>query len=239
MNTVLTREQIRRVDELAIARYRIPGLILMENAGRNAAAVIVQEFGPGGKAVIFCGGGNNGGDGLVIARLLHNSLWRTRVVALADLSKLTPDASVNFRIVRAMGIPIVCVSAANDETRESIMPEKDEIVIDALLGTGFQGVVRRPMAELIEALNTTPKRATIAIDIPSGMDCDTGVGSNATIRADLTITFVAEKTGFLRPGSKEYTGRVVTADIGAPRELIAEVCRPEGTSTQFSGDRRS
>ena len=100
---------------------------------------------------------------------------------------------------------------------------EDEIVVDALLGTGFGGEVRSPTAELIDALGQAPRRAIVAIDVPSGLDCDTGAPSNATIRADLTITFVAAKSGFSAESAAPYVGRVAVVDIGAPPEAVAEV----------------
>jgi len=211
------------VDDLAIHRYGIPGLVLMENAGRNAAAIIDRAYGPIGRVVIFCGSGNNGGDGCVIARHLHNAGWSVRVVLAGDVSRMTPDASANYRIIEAMRLaPIFVVDAVTQQAAaSSITPQ--EIVIDALLGTGFSGEVRSPLAELIHALNAASKRAVVAVDLPSGLDCDTGKPGRATICADLTITFVARKRGFDSPEAVPYLGRIEVADIGAPRELPAEV----------------
>ena len=223
MNVTLTRKQVRRVDELAIHRYGIAGLLLMENAGRNAAAIIDRAYGPIGRVVIFCGSGNNGGDGCVIARHLHNAGWSVRVVLAGDVSRMTPDASANYRIIEAMRLaPIFVVDAVTQQAAaSSITPQ--EIVIDALLGTGFSGEVRSPLAELIHALNAASKRAVVAVDLPSGLDCDTGKPGRATICADLTITFVARKRGFDSREAVPYLGRIEVADIGAPRELPAEV----------------
>lgn len=223
MNIALTREQIRRVDELAIHRYGIAGLVLMENAGRNAAANIDLAYGPTGRAVLFCGSGNNGGDGCVIARHLHNAGWFVRVVLAGDVSRMTPDTSANYRIVEAMGLaPIVAIDAAAQQAATSSIT-KQEIVVDALLGTGFSGEVRSPLADLIHAINAASKLAVVAVDLPSGLDCDTGIAGRATIRADLTITFVARKLGFDAPGATPYIGRIEIADIGAPRELPAAI----------------
>jgi NAD(P)H-hydrate epimerase len=223
MNITLIREQVRKVDELAIHRYGIAGLVLMENAGRNAAAVIDRAYGPNGRAFIFCGTGNNGGDGCVIARHLHNAGWSVRVVLAGDVSRMTPDASANYRIIEAMRLaPIFVVDAVTQQAAaSSITPQ--EIVIDALLGTGFSGEVRSPFAELIHAINAASKRAVVAVDLPSGLDCDTGTPGRSTIRADLTITFVARKRGFDSQEAVPYLGRIEVADIGAPRELLAEV----------------
>ncbi len=223
MEAVLTRDQVRRVDDLAINRYGISGLVLMENAGRNAATIINDVYGPAGRAFVCCGPGNNGGDGCVIARHLHNAGWPVRLMVTGDESRMTPDALANFRIVRAMGLD---VTIASDQAAQQALTAticENEVLIDALLGTGFHGEVRSPTAQLITALNTIPKRATVAVDVPSGLDCDTGRPSGSTMRADLTVTFVAQKCGFTASGAGPYVGRVEVADIGAPQGLIAEV----------------
>lgn len=223
MSVVLTRDQVRSVDKAAIERYHISGIVLMENAGRNAAAIIRGFYGECGSALICCGPGNNGGDGCVIARHLHNAGWSVHLLVTGDAARMTPDMRANFAIAEAMGL---ARTIALDRNRQRIVVEsvrKDEILIDALLGTGFRGTVRSPTAELIETMNTVEKRAMAAIDVPSGLDCDTGVPSNATIKADLTITFVATKIGFTRDAAVPFVGRVEVADIGVPRDLIAEV----------------
>jgi len=150
---------------------------------------------------------------------------------------MTPDASANYRIIEAMGLAphvspttreswgeelLQTVEAATQQAAaSSITPQ--EIVVDALLGTGFSGEVRSPLAELIHAINAASKRAVVAVDLPSGLDCDTGTPGRATIRADLTITLVARKRGFDARQAIPYLGRIEVADIGAPRELLPEV----------------
>jgi len=223
MAIILSRDQVRRVDRLAIERYGMSGLVLMENAGRNAAELIDREYGPGGSGVVFCGGGNNAGDGCVIARHLSNNGWLVRVVMTAAAEKLTPDTTANYGIICAMGLDIVSAPDAALLSDAVTAIEADDVVVDALLGTGFHGEVRSPLAELIHAVNAVPKRAAVAIDVPSGLDCDTGQASTATIRADLTITFVAMKRGFLEEPAKDTLGRVVVAEIGAPIALLDEV----------------
>jgi len=223
MNVILTREQIRRVDHLAINHYGIPGPVLMENAGRNAAAIIREAYGETGSVFICCGPGNNGGDGCVIARHLHNAEWSVRLLVTGDETHMTDDMKTNFRIVEAMGLrPQV---AAEERTQRALIQSvrPDDVIIDALLGTGFRGEVRSPTAELINEINAAAKRAVVAVDIPSGLDCDTGAPSNATIRADLTITFVAKKTGLTAAAAAPYVGRIEVVDIGVPRELAVEV----------------
>ena len=223
MSVVLTREQIRRVDHLAINHYGIPGPVLMENAGRNAAAIIRETYGLSGSAFICCGPGNNGGDGCVIARHLHNAEWSVRLLVTGDDTHMTDDMKTNFRIVEAMGLrpQVTAEEEAQRALIQSVRP--DDVIIDALLGTGFRGEVRSPTAELINEINAAAKRAVVAVDIPSGLDCDTGAPSNATIHADLTITFVAKKTGLTAAAAAPYVGRIEVVDIGVPRELAGEV----------------
>lgn len=223
VGVVLSRDQVRRVDRLALDEYHMIGLVLMENAGRHASEYIVSAYGHTGRAIVFCGPGNNGGDGFVIARHLHNAGWLVRLVLAGDPTRLTPDAQANRAITRAMGLHIT--EAPDEPTQRAAANdiEPDDVVIDALLGTGFAGAVRSPTAELIHAMNDAPKRAMVAIDVPSGFDCDSGEPSNATIKADLTVTFVADKLGFKSAGAARFVGKVVVGDIGVPRELIAKV----------------
>ncbi|MBI4718767.1 MAG: NAD(P)H-hydrate epimerase [Planctomycetes bacterium] len=220
---VLSREQVRRVDRLAVERYGIPSLLLMENAGRSAAEIIGTEYGSAGRAFIVCGSGNNGGDGCVIARHLHNAGWSVRLLMTCDESRMTPDLLSNWRIVAAMNLDRRLAFDAAAQAAAAHGLADDEILVDALLGTGFSGEVRSPMAELIASLNAAGKRATVAVDVPSGLDCETGLPSAVTIIADRTITFVASKVGFLRPAARPYLGRVRVADIGAPRELVEQI----------------
>lgn len=225
MCTILTREQVRRVDQLAVQKYGMTGLVLMENAGRGAAAIILKIYGASSSAMIFCGPGNNGGDGCVIARHLHNAGWTVRVMVTGDQSKMSPDMSANYGIIESMGLkPII---ATDHDTQQAMIKtiDKDELVIDALLGTGFQGQVRSPLAELIEAMNESPKKSLIAIDIPSGLECDAGTPTNATIKADRTITFVASKVGFSSPEATSFLGHVDVVEIGVPNEVITEAAR--------------
>lgn len=220
MNIVLTREQVRRVDRLAIEEFGILGLVLMENAGRNAAAILLDHLrdDPADGVVIYCGTGNNGGDGLVIARHLVNAGIAVRIGLAGEADRLTPDAAANYRTCSAMEIPIAPAG--------SITVRAEEWVVDALLGTGFKGAVRESMAGLIDRINASPKRGVAAIDVPSGLDCDTGQASNATIVADLTVTFVADKVGFGMPGAKRFVGFVHVADIGAPAEAVRRALEP-------------
>ncbi|MEE9295478.1 MAG: NAD(P)H-hydrate epimerase [Phycisphaerae bacterium] len=222
MDIALTRRQVREVDRIAIEEFGISGLVLMENAGHNAAKVILDELesgaGPAARSVVvFCGTGNNGGDGFVIARHLANKGVGVRIGLAGDVDRLTPDAAANHYICQAMGISVL--AAADVEIGA------EDVVVDALLGTGFAGRVREPLASLIERINQAKKRRVIAVDVPSGLDCDTGETANITVKADVTVTFVADKIGFQRSDAAGYVGRVCVADIGAPTSVVDRVAR--------------
>ena len=203
------------------------GLVLMENAGRNATEVIDRTYGPRGHAVIFCGTGNNGGDGCVIARHLVNRGWTVRLVMTGPRRKQTHDTAANFSIIEAMGVDISVAEDAPSQQAAAKSVTANDVIVDALLGTGFHGEVRSPTAELICAVNDAPKRGVVAIDVPSGLDCDSGTPSRSSVRADVTITFVAVKRGFATPEAQAYLGHVEVADIGAPQQLIAEIAAPD------------
>lgn len=229
MDTALTRDQVRRVDALAIDELGIPGVVLMENAGANATRIILERY-PDSyqrRYVIVCGTGNNGGDGFVIARHLHNAGATIMVRVCGHPERMAPDAQVHGNIVFEMGVDLL---ATDHPLVTHILPRfsADDVIIDAIFGTGFHGAVRRPLAKVIAAMNAAPRHAMVAIDVPSGLDCDTGKPADSTIRADLTITFVANKVGFLKPAARPYVGEVVVAGIGAPPELIDRVLQTDG-----------
>jgi len=219
----LSRDQVRRIDRLCTERYGIPGLILMENAGKNAAAIIESSYGPDGRAFVACGTGNNGGDGFVIARQLHNLGWDVRIALCGDPDKMSPDCRTNHAIASAMRLPIVVCRNGAEVRQAGGLIEPNDVIVDALLGTGFSGNVRSPIVEMIALVNQSKKRAVVAVDVPSGLDCDTGAPADCTIRADLTITFVAPKVGFDAQSARPFLGRVVSAGIGAPKELVAQI----------------
>lgn len=197
------------------------GLVLMENAGRGVAERLC-DMGIDGPVAVCCGRGNNGGDGFVIARHLDLRGFGVRVLLWAEPAGLTGDAAANFRILERAGIPIEFFPAEHDAARVTGQLAGTAWIVDALLGTGARGEPRPPLDEVIDQLNAAaaPK---LAVDLPSGLDCDTGQAARHTIRAAVTCTFVAAKPGFFAPGAEQYTGRVEVLDIGAPRRLIEEV----------------
>jgi len=217
----LTRRQVREVDRRAIENFHIPGIVLMENAARNAADAAWEMLDHRPQNVtIVCGGGNNGGDGLAIARHLHNRGANVQILLAIDPIKYAGDAAINWAIVQAMGLEV----AGADEAAELLSPFAANLIIDALFGTGLAQPPRPDAQGLIQRINasTVP---VLAIDLPSGMDCDTGEPLETCVRATRTVTFVAEKSGFANPDSAEFTGDITVADIGCPRELIDDVLR--------------
>jgi NAD(P)H-hydrate epimerase len=217
--TRLTRAQVREVDRRSIEEYHIPGIVLMENAARAVAdeACRMLRNDCVGEILILCGGGNNGGDGLAAARHLHNRGADVNIGFTVDPATYKGDALTNWQIVHAMKIPAGPFQPAQ---LKELWPM---LVIDAIFGTGLSQAPRAPFAELAEAVNASGL-PVLAVDVPSGLDCDTGLPLGACIRAKTTVTFVAEKLGFDRAEAKQFLGEILVADIGCPSELVRAVC---------------
>lgn len=214
----LSRKQVREVDQIAMEQYRVPGIVLMENAGLGAARVI-DSVSETGQAVILCGGGNNGGDGYVVARHLELNGYAIRIVSLAALDRLAGDAKTNAEIAEQSGLEIHSVT----EVAQIIEALADaDIIIDGMLGTGARGPLRGIYAEAVMSCNASEAKR-FALDIPTGMDCDTGETSDPTFKADHTVTFVAPKRGFSNKAAEGYLGVVHVIPIGAPKKLLDSI----------------
>jgi NAD(P)H-hydrate epimerase len=214
---ILTRDQCREIDRRAIEDYGISGLVLMENAGRGCVDVL-ERLGIDGPVVILCGKGNNAGDGFVIARHLEIRGHECHVLLLCPPNELRGDAATNFSILQKTSVPIV-------ETNPATLDEHARgttWLVDALLGTGAVGNPRPPFDAAIEWMNSQSAKK-LAVDVPSGIDCDTGQPSAHTIHADHTCTFAAMKIGFTKPNAKNYTGEVHVCDIGVPPSVISGI----------------
>ncbi|NQU22409.1 MAG: NAD(P)H-hydrate epimerase [Candidatus Nealsonbacteria bacterium] len=226
----LNRDQSRRVDRLAIDRYGFTGLVLMENAGRGVADRICHLIESGQfavlpqsrKVVICCGKGNNAGDGFVIARHLQLRRYDARVLLWADPAQLAGDAAANFRILEKTDVSIEVFAAGHDAGRLQRLLGGAAWIVDAVFGTGARGEPRPPLDAVIDQLNAAAA-PILAVDLPSGLDCDTGNPARHTIRAAVTCTFVAPKPGFFAPGAQQHVGQLEVCDIGAPATLIDEV----------------
>jgi NAD(P)H-hydrate epimerase len=232
----LTRSQVRRVDSIAVERYGLPGVVLMENAGRGAAELL-RSLGVARRVTICCGRGNNGGDGFVIARHLEIAGCDVKTLLFADPATLRGDAAINFRVIEKAGTPLRVWT--DDVSHDALIDEftGSGWIVDALLGTGSAGPPRFPYAQVIRAINTagTGGVKVLAVDLPSGLDADVGEpfrdesGRYAPcVRGDVTATFVARKTGFDRPPAREFTGDVVVIDIGVPRRVIEDAREENG-----------
>jgi NAD(P)H-hydrate epimerase len=220
----LTREEVRALDRRAIEEFGVPGVVLMENAGRGAAEALIS-LRCHGPVVIGCGKGNNGGDGFVIARHLDNRGIPVRVLLFARPEDLTDDAAINYRIIARSGLAITVHAdhSVNDNALQADL-SKPEWIVDALFGTGLTGALGEPFDRVVAAINASRARI-LAVDIPSGLDCDSGQPLGPTVRAEHTVTFVAEKKGFENPQVKTWTGQVHVVDIGMPRCLLADYLR--------------
>jgi len=238
--TVATRAEIRAFDRYAIETLGVPGIVLMENAGRRIAEAALEMLrATGRRVVILAGRGNNGGDGFVVARHLAVAGIGSRVLLLGRRDEVRGDARTNLDILAAMGLEVVELGEGAADAVRPYLAEAD-LVVDGLLGTGLrpaeagsertpgrlrpggagtQGEIREPTAGVIRAVNEADA-AVLAIDIPSGLDCDTGRPLGPTIRADRTVTMAAMKAGFARPGARQYTGEVTLADIGVPFRTV-------------------
>ena len=223
----LTRDQTRDLDHRCADEFGLPTLVLMENAGRGCAELLMR-LNPERKAtLVLCGPGNNGGDGFVMARHLDNAGWPVVVQAIAADDAIAGDAATNLNVVARSGVPVGRCHPDNFLDGQRFLPflmhafEPVGWVVDALFGTGLSRPLGGPFDQLANLFAAAGK-PVFAIDIPSGLDCDSGEPLGPTVRAAHTATFVAPKRGFLNPNSQEWTGEVHVIDIGAPRTLVEE-----------------
>jgi NAD(P)H-hydrate epimerase len=222
----LTRAQVRDLDRRAIHEFGVPGVVLMENAGRGAAELLARLNSERQRVLILCGPGNNGGDGFVIARHLDARGWPVEVRLFADPAKLSPDAATNLVPIQRSGIPTLVYRAVTGQ-RVDVIPVLSEVlnrpcwIVDALFGTGLARPLGVPYDQIVALVNAGG-RPVLAVDIPSGLDCDIGEPLGPTIRAAHTATFVAPKAGFRNPNARPWLGEVHVLDIGAPKKLVDE-----------------
>ena len=263
----LARQEVRGIDRRAIESVGVPGVVLMENAGRNAADCLERFLGEAGMSragadaagadgagaasadaagaseagagaagagaagrsvAIVAGAGNNGGDGYVVARHLAMRGATVTTFLVVPEARIAGDALINLQIIRNLGHDIRRLASADrgagpqgpglDRLAEQLRPF--DLIVDAVGGTGIRGALRGDMAVAAEQINAAG-RPVAAIDIPTGLDCDSGRADGPVIRADITVTFVARKLGFDAPGAAAYTGRVHVVDIGVPADLVA------------------
>ncbi|HUR27275.1 MAG TPA: NAD(P)H-hydrate epimerase [Planctomycetota bacterium] len=213
---LLSRAAVRELDRLCTEEYGIPGIVLMENAGRGVAEHVLRELRSRSERVVFlCGPGNNGGDAFVAARHLRNAGAHVELFAT---SASTGDAAWARSVTECMGLVALDAAALEAVVSRS---SGDVVLVDALLGTGATGAPRGVVAALLRAVEGATPRLRIALDVPTGLDAETGFVHDPCFRADWTLTFAALKPGLV----PEVCGRTLVLDIGAPRELVERLAR--------------
>ncbi len=213
----LTCVQVRQVDHDAVTELGLPSLLLMENAARGVCEAVVR-MGLPGSVTILAGPGNNGGDGLAVARLLAAMAIPAKVFLIRGGKSLSKDAAENLDFLLKSGVPVSEPETSFIASHLKKVSQND-LLIDALLGTGIRGSVRTPFLEVIQAVNESGAKV-LAVDVPSGLDCDLGMPCGVCVRADRTVTFVARKVGFLVSDAQEFTGEVEVCHIGIPQEWL-------------------
>ncbi|MDF1614477.1 NAD(P)H-hydrate dehydratase [Desulfurivibrio dismutans] len=220
MMKLASAAQMREGDRLAMDVFGVPGLVLMENAGRAVVEVVARRYGikGDGEIAVLAGPGNNGGDALVIARHLHQRGARSWVLLLVEPERLTGDAAANFSALRELSVPVEVVT---DSQRLQALQERvlaSRLVVDGIFGTGLSRELSGRFRAAVELLNRF-SGPVIAVDAPSGLDSDHGRVLGAAVRADCTVTFALAKPGLVTFPGREWAGVVEVVDIGIPPEV--------------------
>jgi len=218
----VTIKQAQRLDKRAIEKIGVPSLALMENAGNGVAKEVLKALKNKKTPLvsIFCGLGNNAGDGFVIARHLVNAGVKVKVFVIGKGSKLKADAATNYRILKKLKYPVKEIKKLDRAIVQDI--KKSAVVVDAIFGVGLSRTIGEPFKAIIEAINAHA-RNIIAVDVPSGLNGTTGEIYGTSIKANKTVTFVLCKKGFLIRQGPGHTGRVIVIDIGIPKKLIGKL----------------
>jgi len=211
---VVTAEQMRYIDHLTINEIGIPSMVLMERAGLSVVNQIKCRYQPEEKdVVVLAGTGNNGGDGMVVARELHRHGYRVQLILCGKVEKLSKDAKLQYEICQKMRVP----TKITFSLKPSML--KNAIIVDAIIGTGLSKNLREDILKVVETVNNS-EGMVFAIDIPTGVSSDTGQLMPEAIKADITVTFGLPKVGHLLYPGKSYTGALIVEDIGFPKELL-------------------
>ncbi len=222
--STMSVEQVRRVDQIAVQQFHMHPLVLMENAGLGCTRWLTEHFRIAPHVLILCGKGNNGGDGLVIARHLQLAGWSVQVLLLGPTSSLSADACANWNSLHAAGSDGLWVwepSAPHSIPLESLFLQAD-VIIDAMLGTGAAGDPAWPLNDWIQRANSV-SAYRVAIDIPTGLNAETGQLGTPTFKADSTLTFVALKPAFRFDSTRDHVGNIQVIPIGIPLGLVKQL----------------
>lgn len=219
---LVTSNEMMNMDNIATKKYLIPGIVLMENAGLQVMQKINQLFNnfvANKRIMVFCGKGNNGGDGMVIARHLINKGADVKVFLLSSPSEIKGDAATNLKILQSMGVRIYPIISEKDLQRVDISMIYSDLIVDAIYGTGFKGEAKEISANLIKLINES-KKLIVSVDLPSGLEADTGKIYGECIKSNHTITFGLPKIGlYLEPGCR-FCGEIEVVDISLPQKLF-------------------
>ncbi len=237
--------EIQEMDRLTIEEMGIPGVVLMENAARGATRIFLDHFASADHShvLILCGSGNNGGDGFVMARYLHEAGLKVTVMVLSEPNKISGDALINLEVIRHMHLKVLEIPRQEEWLQRRQVMKGCDFIIDGILGTGLNSPVRAFYGQVIEGVNSSGK-PVMSIDIPAGLNADTGQVMGAAIKADLTVTFGFPKVGQLVFPGAGLVGRLTRVDIGIPDNVANRVptschmTEPEDLSPLFSHEKQ-
>ena len=216
-------DEMKKIDKRAIEEYGIPEILLMENAGREVAAAFEEYLGgvSGKRICVLAGSGNNGGDAFVAARHLMNHGAQISIFLVGSAAHLTKSAALNRDIIIKMGVVVHVLETERDWDKLQVTLRFVDGVVDGILGTGFKGSLRDAAARVVRMVNGHGK-PVVAVDIPTGVEADTGNASLEAIRADLTVTFGLPKFGHMIGAGETATGKLLVDDIGIPKVLLED-----------------
>ncbi|MGB5177816.1 MAG: NAD(P)H-hydrate epimerase, partial [Gammaproteobacteria bacterium] len=209
-----TAAQVRELDRLAIADAGIPGFTLMTRAGEACWAVLRTHWPETRSMTVFCGAGNNGGDGFVIARLALEKHWQVQLYQLGEQSRMQADAQQACAAFISAGGQVQPYTPG--------APLAGEVIVDALLGTGVDRPLEGLWRAAIDAINATAI-PVLAVDIPSGLQSDSGAVAGAAVQADQTVTFIGRKAGLYTGAAADYCGDISFVDLGVPGDILRRV----------------
>ena len=217
MRYLFTSRQSKLLDDHAINIIGFPGLVLMEKAAMTLVSVLMERESRESGILIVCGSGNNGGDGLAAARMLHQHGFRTAVVLVGDPEKMTPDARKQLALAAACDVPL--------QSEEAVGSPVFSVLVDSLFGVGLSRDISGVYEKVIKDINASGKKI-YAVDIPSGINGDDGRVMKVAVRADVTVTFGVNKLGLVLYPGCQYAGEVIIGDIGYPRSSYEAVEDP-------------
>lgn len=232
---ILTAEAMREVDRAAIEDLGIPSLVLMENAAIGVVEALGKAFGEAESAAIFCGPGNNGGDGLAVARHLSVRGWDVRVFLVTGGRELSADAEVQLGICRKAELPVMEIGSADVLDAAFDAAAECDVVVDALFGTGLARPLEGLFAQVVDAINALPAPC-VAVDLPSGLSASEAQPIGPHVAADLTVTFAAPKVAHVFPPAADAVGEMVVTDLGIPARLVEDVEEDDGDLHLLMGE---